>query len=367
MEILHKVLQEAIRLGATDIHLAPNQLPVYRIRKKLLFDEKEQQLSVENLKKILEYFYTLVLNLEEEFKTSKQSDFSYRYDGHRFRVNVSLTKSVPTFSIRVISNNKINIRERGLYEIINKMKKIHSGLILLTGKVNTGKSTTLSAFIQEINATENKKIVTLEDPIEYEHTSDQSIIIQKEIGRNSDVSSYHDGLINLLREDSDIAVLGEIRDKDTMNVAIDLAESGGLVIGTLHTRSCGETIDRIINMYDAVDQLSVKNSLSSVLKMVVSQKLVVSIQENLLMVPEIMLVNHTLAALIRSDKFSVSEIEDNIHLQGDEGCVSFENSFANLYIRGMITMDTIKEQMDLDRVSTIKSLIISEGLELENN
>lgn len=365
METLHAILQEAINLGATDIHLAPNQLPVYRIKRSLLFDESKIPLTEVSLNKILEYFYTVINDLENSFKKFKQVDYSYSFNDHRFRINVSLTKGIPTFSIRVIPNGKIDIRDFGLYDIINKMKKVKSGLILLTGKVNSGKSTTLSAFLQEINSSENKKIVTLEDPIEYEHISDKSIIIQKEIGKESDVMSYHDGLINLLREDSDIAVLGEIRDKETMDVAIDLAESGGLVIGTLHTRSCGETLERIINMYDAVDQLAVKNSISSVLKMVVSQKLIVSTENELLMVPEVMIVNNTLASLIRSEKFSVSEIEDNIHLQGDIGCISFETSFANLYIRGLVTMETIKEQVDDNRLSTVKSLIISEGLNVD--
>ena len=367
MENLHMILQKAISLGATDIHLAPNRLPVYRVKRQLFFDESKLPLSEIALIKILEYFYTQISSLEENFKNLKQADFSYTYNGHRFRINASLTKGTPTFSIRVIPNGKINIRECGLYDIINKMKKIKSGLILVTGKVNTGKSTTMSAFIQEINSTENKKIVTLEDPIEYEHISDKSIVIQKEIGRESDVISYHDGLINLLREDVDIAVLGEIRDKETMEVAIDLAESGGLVIGTLHTRSCGETIERIINMYEPIEQSAVKNSLSSVIKMIVSQKLIVNTKDELMMVPEIMLVNHTLASLIRSEKFSVSEIEDNIHLQSDIGCVSYESSFANLYIRNLVTMDTIKEQIDSDKLAVVKSLIISEGLQLDND
>lgn len=367
METLDTILQKAISLGATDVHLAPGQLPVYRIKRKLFFDESKLPLSDSSLHKILEYFYSRSGSLEKNFTERKQADFSYSYGETRFRINASLTKGVPTFSIRIIPNGRINVRDYGLYDIINKMKKIKSGLILLTGKVNSGKSTTLNAFVQEINATENKKIVTLEDPIEYEHTSDKSIIIQKEIGKESDVTSYYDGLINLLREDADIAILGEIRDKDTMNVAIDLAESGGLVIGTLHTRSCGETIERIINMYDTVDQASVKNSLSSILKMVVSQKLIVSTRNELLMVPEVMLVNNTLASLIRSEGFSVSEIEDNIHLQGDLGCMSFETSFANLYIRGLVSMDTIKEQVEANRLSTVKSLIISEGLQIEEN
>lgn len=365
MEFLFTVIQKAVSLGATDIHLAPGQLPVYRIKRQLFYDQTKLPVSDVTLLKVLEYFFEQMPSLEKTFVAKKQMDFSYRYGDNRFRVNVSLTKRVPTFSFRVIPNNEINVKEMGLRDILNKMKRINNGLILLTGKVNSGKSTTMNAFIQEINKEESKKIVMLEDPIEYEHKSDKSVIIQKEIGEASDVLSYYDGLINLLREDADIAVLGEIRDKKTMDVAIDLAESGGLVIGTLHTRSCGETVERIINLYDPADQMSIKNSISTVLKMVVSQKLIVSTAGNLLMVPEIMIVNNVIAAQIRQEKFNVSDIEDGIHAQKDIGCVSFENSFTDLYIKGLVDMDIIKEQMESSRVDVIKTLIINSGANLE--
>ncbi len=365
MEYLFTILQKAISLGATDIHLAPGQLPVYRIKRELFYDQTKLPLTEVTLVKILEYFYEFSPSMEKTFMKKRQMDFSFGYKEHRFRINVSLTKRIPTFSLRVIPNKEISVKGMGIRDIITKMKRINNGLILVTGRVNSGKSTTMNAFIQEINREANKKIVMLEDPIEYEHKSEKSIIIQKEIGEESDVLSYYDGLINLLREDADIAVLGEIRDKKTMDVAIDLAESGGLVIGTLHTRSCGETIERIINLYDPADQMSIKNSVSTVLKMVVSQKLIVAKNGELLMVPEVMIVNNIIAAQMRQEKFNVSDIEDAIHAQKDIGCVSFENSFTDLYIRGLVDMDIIKAQMEPDRVNVVKSLIINAGANLE--
>lgn len=367
MEVLHAMLKKGINLGATDVHLAPGQLPIYRVRRQLFFDKARLPVSVPTLNEILEYFYSISKGLRELFEEKKQADVSYSYAEHRFRINISLTKGVPTFAIRIIPNGKIDVSDLGLVDIINKMKKIQSGLILLTGKVNTGKSTTMNAFIQEVNKVYNKKIVTLEDPIEYEHTSDQSIIIQKEIGDQSDVNSYYDGLINLLREDADISVLGEIRDRRTMDVALDLAESGGLVIGTLHTRSCGETIERIINLYDPADQGTIKNSVSSVLQMVVSQKLLVSTKDELIMVPEIMIVNNIIAALIRQEKFSVADIEDAIHTQRSNGSLSFEYSFSELYNKGLLSMDTIKNNIDAERLNVIKSLVLNNGGSLEDD
>ncbi len=367
MEFLHSILQKAISLGATDIHLAPDQLPVYRISRVLNFDKAKMPLSKVSLERILEYFYSVLPNLKNTFEDKRQADFSYSFMDHRFRINVSLTMGIPTFSFRVISNKEINVKEMDIRNIINKLKTINSGLILVTGKVNSGKSTTMNAFIQEINKEESKKIVMLEDPIEYVHTSDKSIIIQKEIGSQADVVSYHDGLINLLREDVDIAVLGEIRDRKTMEVAIDLSESGGLVIGTLHTRSCGETIERIINMYDPSEHMAIKNSLSTVLKMVVSQKLIVNLQGKLQMVPEVMIVNNTIAAQIRQEKFNISDIEDTIHAQREIGCMSYESTFVDLYLRGLVDMEIIRKHMDANRINFIKNLIISSGASITDD
>ena len=146
-----------------------------------------------------------------------------------------------------------------------------------------------------------------------------------------------------------------------MDVVIDLAESGNLVIGTLHTRSCGETVERIVNMYQPSDQESIKDSVSSILRLVVSQKLIVGKNGGLVLVPEIMVVNNTIAALIRQNKFSISDIEDAIHSQRELGCLSYEYSFANLYMKGLVDMDTIKQNVDQDRLDIIKGLIVNSG------
>ncbi|MEG1008486.1 MAG: ATPase, T2SS/T4P/T4SS family [Clostridia bacterium] len=238
MELLYTILQKAIDLGATDIHIAPGSVPIMRIDRKLVFDESKLPMTAEMCKDLLIMFYKVKASIEEEFERRKQVDFAYTYKDCRFRINVSLTRAIPTFSMRLIPNGNIDIESNGIGELVNKLKKITSGLVLITGKVNSGKSTTLNAYIQQINKEVSKKIVTIEDPIEYLHKSNKCVIVQKEVGTQADVISYYDGLINLLREDSDISVLGEIRDKKTMDVAFDLAESGGLVIGTLHTRSC---------------------------------------------------------------------------------------------------------------------------------
>jgi len=361
MDLFNMILQKGVNIEASDIHLSPGSVPVYRVDRKLVFDESKLPLSKETLDNLVLDFSKLVPDLERAFKERKQVDFSYTYREFVFRINLSLTKGSPTFSIRLIPNREIDVDKYGTRELINRMKRVGSGLILITGKVNSGKSTTLSSYIQEVNKEENKKIVTIEDPIEFVHNSDKCIIVQKEVGIESDVISYYDGVINLLREDTDIAVLGEIRDRKTMDVAIQLAESGGLVIGTLHTRSCGETVERIINMYETNEQRAIKNTMSSILKLVISQKLVPGVEGGLILVPEIMVVTPTIAAQIRQDKFNISELEDSIHSLRLSGCKSFEASLAELYLAKKIDMRTLKEEIDEDKLDLVKGLIINGG------
>jgi twitching motility protein PilT len=365
MDLLDMILDKGINLGASDIHLAPGSVPIYRVDRKLVFDESKIPMSGELLISLVFDFEKIIKNLEKVFEEKKQVDFAYTYKGYRFRINLSLTKGLPTFSIRLIPNGDIDIETTGIKELITKLKRVNSGLVLITGKVNSGKSTTLNAYIQELNKEANKKIVTIEDPIEYVHTSNKCVIIQKEVGIEADVMSYYDGLINLLREDADVSVLGEIRDKKTMDVALDLAESGGLVIGTLHTRSCGETIERIINMYEPADQGSIKNTVSNILKLVISQKLLAGINGGLVLATEIMIVNSTIAAQIRQERFIISELEDSVHSLRLSGCKSFESSLTELYVNKKIDMKTLRNAVDQDKLDIIKGLIVNTGGVLE--
>ena len=257
----------------------------------------------------------------------------------------------------LFENEEIDIEKFKLGTLIDTIKKFNTGLVLITGKVNSGKSTTLNAYVQSINKEKSKKIVMLEEPIEHRHTSDKCIIVQKEVGKTGDVPSYYDGVINLLREDSDIAIVGEIRDRQTMDAVLDLAESGTLVIGTLHTRSCGETLDRILGLYSPSEQKSIKYILSTVLKAIVSQKLVKDKNEHIILVPEIMITNSTIAALIRQENFSISEIQDAIDIKSEKGMISFERSFAKLYKDGIISLESIRENVEDDRYDYIMRLI----------
>jgi len=357
MDKFLKILDTAIELKASDIHLIDNKSPVYRIEKKLLINEKIDKLTKYDLEGLMEYLVDNSLELVELFETTKKLDLSYEYKDKRFRINASMSSGVPTFSIRIIENDTINIKKYRLEEMVKTIKMFNSGLVLITGKVNSGKTTTLNAYVQSVNNERSKKIVMLEEPIEYRHKSKKSIIVQKEVGKAGDIPSYYDGVINLLREDADVAIIGEIRDRQTMDAVLDLAESGTLVIGTLHTRSAGETLDRILGLYSPVEQKSIKYVLSTVLKAIVSQKLVKDKDEHLLMVPEVMINNSVIAALIRQENFSISEIQDAINIKSERGTISFEKSFARLYREGMITLESIRNNVEDNQYEYIMKLI----------
>lgn len=358
MERFLEIVRAAVQKEATDIHLVEGLHPLYRIKKELVANEDIEPLNRFDLESLMEALVDDSLALVEQFEQNKRLDLPYDLDDNvRLRINASLASGVPNFSIRIIRNKFIDVDKLDLRKIINKMKSINSGLILITGKVNSGKTTTLNALVQEVNKTMNKKVVMLEEPIEYRHKSDKAVIVQKEVNEDADIPTYYDGVINLLREDSDIAIIGEIRDRKTMDAVLDLAESGGLVIGTLHTRSCGETIERVLGMYEPNEQRVIKYSLSSVLKMVVSQKLVKGKTGYPVLVPEVMVVNSTISALIRQEKFSVSEIQDAIHHSIDRNTVSFERSFTNLYNNNIIDMEAIRNNVEENSMNLITNLI----------
>jgi len=240
------------------------------------------------------------------------------------------------------------------------------GLILVTGKTNSGKTTTLNALINEINENQNKKILTLESPIEYKHKCKKSIIVQKEVGVGQDCLTYSSGVKNSLREDCDILVIGEIRDKETMDAAIETAEAGHLVIGTLHTKSCAETIDRMINFYDIRDQQTIKFLIASLLKLVVSQRLLPGRSGELVLVPEVMVVDNIVSGIIRKDKISVSEIEDAIQSNSEKGSIGLINSLAELFTKDKITLEQAKAQIEEKNIEVLNRTIMQLKIKKEN-
>ena len=305
-----------------------------------------EELKEEDMTEAYDYLVKGNVDKDEVYNSTKKLDISYEYKDIRLRVNISSSDEIPTCTLRLIKNQLPPYESLGIPDVVRRMTYQPQGLILVTGKTNSGKSTTLNSLIDYINENQNKKILTLENPIEYKHQSKKSLIVQKEVGKGRDVLTFSDGVKNSLREDCDILVIGEIRDRTTIEAAIEMAESGHLVIGTLHTKSCAETIDRMINFYEVRDQASVKYLLSSLLKLVVSQRLLKGVNGKLVLVPEVMVVDNIVAGIIRKEKLSVSEIEDAIQSNLEKGSIGLINSLAELFVNDKITLEQAKSQIE---------------------
>ncbi len=355
---IEKVLDMAMEKDASDVHLICQNKPILRIARDLVPIEEMEELTAEDMSEIYDFLVRGNLDKDEVFRQTRKLDISYVYRDIRLRVNISLSDDIPLCTLRLIKNELPTYESLGVPDIVRRMTYQPQGLILVTGKTNSGKSTTLNALVNHINENQNKKILTLENPVEYKHHSKKSLIVQKEIGKGRDVLTFSDGVKNSLREDCDILVIGEIRDKVTMEAAIEMAESGHLVIGTLHTKSCAEAIDRMINFYEVRDQASIKYLLSSLLKLVVSQRLLKGTDGKLVLIPEVMVVDNIVSGIIRKEKLSVSEIEDAIQSNSEKGSIGLINSIAELFVKGKITLEQAKAQIEEKNIETLNRTIM---------
>ena len=343
---IDKILDIAMEKDASDVHMICGNKPILRITRDLVEIEEMKELTEEDMVEVYDYLVKGNVDKDEVYHSTKKLDLSYEYKDIRLRVNISSSDEIPTCTLRLIKNELPPYESLGIPDVVRRMTYQPQGLILVTGKTNSGKSTTLNSMIDYINENQNKKILTLENPIEYKHHSKKSLIVQKEVGKGRDALTFSDGVKNSLREDCDILVIGEIRDRTTMEAAIEMAESGHLVIGTLHTKSCAETIDRMINFYEVRDQASIKYLLSALLKLVVSQRLLKGTDGSLVLVPEVMVVDNIVAGIIRKEKLSVSEIEDAIQSNLEKGSIGLINSLAELFVEDRITLEQAKSQIE---------------------
>lgn len=353
-----KVLDEAIRKDASDIHFIVENKPMLRIARELIPSENADVLTEEDMNTIYDFLVKGNIEADKVFQETRKLDTLLEYADLRFRVNISSTDGIPIATLKIIKNTLPTYESLGVPDIVRRMTYQPQGLILVTGKTNSGKTTTLNALINDINENQNRKILTLENPVEYKHHSKKSLIVQKEVGLGRDTLSFHEGVKNSLREDCDILVIGEIRDKVTMEAGIEMAESGHLVIGTLHTKSCAETIDRMINFYEVRDQAQIKYMLSSILKLVVSQRLLPGTDGKLVLIPEVMVVDNIVSGIIRKEKISVSEIEDAIQSASEKGSIGLINSLAQCFVDGKLTLDQAKAQIEEKNIEILNRTIM---------
>ena len=350
MYFLKELLVNTLELGASDLHLTVAVPPTVRKNGKLIKIGNENLLP-EDIEKfareILEEKY-------EEYLEIGEYDISYSLTGvGRFRANIFKQRNSDAIAIRVIALKIPTLDELKYPSVLKDISNKQRGLILVTGPTGSGKSTTLAAMINEINSTRQGHIITLEDPIEYLHKHKSCIINQREIGKDS--KSYKNALKAILREDPDVILVGEMRDLETISIAITAAETGHLVLSTLHTIGSAKTIDRIIDVFPPYQQQQVKVQLASVLQAVVSQQLIEKADgSGRTAALEVMVTTPGIQNLIREGK--THQIESAVQTGSKYGMKTMDMALADLYKRGEITSESaISYAVDRE---TLKRLMI---------
>ena len=339
---LNEILKSAIKHSASDIHLKVGLPPVLRVNGKLLPLKTPQPLRPEDIQAMGAQIFSD--DQREKFEKTHEVDCAYSVAGlGRFRVNVFLQRGTVGIAIRVIPVGALSFADLHLPKVLEKISTEHRGLILCTGTTGCGKSTTLASIIEQINNNPSCHIITIEDPIEFLLRDRKSIINQREIG--SDTISFTGALKSALRQDPDVILVGEMRDLDTIETAIMAAETGHLVLSTLHTLDAAETINRIVGIFPPFQQKQIRLQLSTLLKSVISQRLVPR-RDGTGRVPAVEIMINT--ARVREyieDKDKTKKIREAI-AQGyvSYGMQTFDQSLMALYKENLITLEEALRQ-----------------------
>src|SRR5438093_11537864 len=306
---LELVLRRAVELGASDIHLKVERPPIVRRDGSLGKLEGEPQLTERDLELALEQVCSETPKRLQTFLETGELDSAYSPAGlPRFRVNGFRQRGSISIAFRVIPREVPNFEELSLPAGVRRLAEEHRGLVLVTGATGSGKTTTLAAMVDHINRTRKQHIVTIEDPIEILHTDADCIVSQREVG--VDTASFHEALRRALRQDPDVILIGELRDADTAQTALHAAESGHLVLSTMHTVDASETVGRMVEFFPGVKQPLVRSVLAGVLRGVISQRLLPKVDRGRIAAVEVMVNNARIADLIRENR--ADEIHDAI-------------------------------------------------------
>ena len=334
MDII-SLAKKTVDLGASDLHLSVGIPPVVRIDGKLVKLEEYQRLMPDDIEKIV--FEFLDEKHRDMLVDKGEVDFSHSQRGiGRFRVNAYRQRGSYSMALRVVALDIPNIDELRLPEILKDFSLKQRGLVLVTGPTGSGKTTTLAAMIDHINKNRNCHILTLEDPIEYLHKHDKGIVNQREIGNDS--TSYSNALRAALRQDPDVILIGEMRDLETISIALTAAETGHLVFSTLHTMGAVSTIERIIDVFPPAQQNQIKIQLASVLHGVVSQQLVRKLDgSGRIAATEVMVCNSAIRNHIREGK--THQIMSSLQTGIKFGMHTMDSSIAQLYREGVISYE----------------------------
>jgi len=349
---LSKVIDLAINQNASDIHLQTGEKPIIRINGKLVMVEDAEVFQM--MESTSEFDDLLNEKQQEYFMENGSVDFAFTHDiEHRLRANVFRRQDGLSLSLRIVRNRILTFEQLGLPGIFKDISENYrQGFFLIVGPTGQGKTTSMASILSYINKNRSEHIVTIEDPIEYIIKNDKSVIEQREVGTHT--SSFKNALRASMRQDPDIIIIGEMRDEETMQAALTLAETGHLVFSTMHTNNSVQTIDRIIDAFPEHKQKQIRIQLASTLTGVISQRLIPGISGELVLAYEQMMVNDAVRNIIRTEK--VEQIYNA--LQGDEnsGSVRLEKNLVDL-----VKADKISREMALSFAMNRDLIEVFEG------
>jgi len=336
---IKELFKIAVEKKASDLHLITGIKPVLRINGELVYIDEKFVID----KKTMEMILNELLSVENKkrFNQERELDLGFEQDGFRFRVNLHFEKENVGLVARVINDEIPTLEDVGMPKIIYNLLSLKQGLILVTGPTGCGKSSSLAAMIDYINSNSFLNIITFEDPIEYVFKPKKSIIVQRQLG--SDMNSFESGLKHALRQDPNIIMVGEMRDLETISTAITLAETGHLVMATLHTYSASQTIDRIIDIFPPHQQNQVRMQLSMTLAGVISQRLLPSKKGGRVAAREILINTSAVANLIRENK--IAQIKTVLETNSRGGMMTLDQDLKKLYEEGIIEKEIAQVYM----------------------
>lgn len=331
---LHEVLEGAAPARASDVHIAAGSPPLYRIDGRLRSVSSESWGSA----KVEQALYSLLSPLQAaQFDAEHELDLAFTLQsGRRIRVNLFRERGAVAAAVRVVSTTIPSLDELSLPPQVARFADMPRGLVLVTGPTGMGKSTTLAAIVDRINRTHAKHIMTIEDPIEFVHTSARSLVQQREVG--TDTKSFAEALRRLLRQDPDVIMVSDLRDLESIQFALEAADTGHLVLATLHTQSAAQTINRIVDVFSGSQQAQVRAQLSTALKGVISQTLV-PVASGVGRIPavEIMFTSPAIANLIREGR--THQIPSAMVTSGEDGMITLDQSLAHLVNQGTLEFE----------------------------
>lgn len=335
---IENLLEHVVKNKASDLHLQVGLAPMIRIDGKLSAIADTPVLTEAQVESLV--FAILDNDQKEVLLKDKEFDFSFAFgDLGRFRVNAYHERGNLAAALRLIPSDILSTEQLGLPEVVNTFADFPRGLVLVTGPTGSGKSTTLAALVDKINSERAEHIITIEDPIEYTHKSNKSVVVQREV--HYDTYSFSAALRSALRQDPDVVLIGEMRDLETIAAAITIAETGHLVFATLHTNSAAQSIDRMIDVFPPHQQPQIRAQLANMLMAIVSQRLVPTIGGGRVAAAEVLVANPAVRNIIREGKSH--QLDAVIQTGADQGMQSMDRTLISLIKAGSITYDDAKQ------------------------